>query len=118
MDLVTSRTVVEAVQVLKKEVSKTHDAAESGTTGEECAKYRQLLVRALHSACVKFPNVAAEVVPALTEFLLSGSTGGTAAEGGEEAAAGDVLVFLREAAEKFPGLKPVVVEVSERDNRK
>ncbi|CAG0920012.1 unnamed protein product [Notodromas monacha] len=107
LDLVTSRTVPEAVLVLKKEVAKTHDAAESGTTGEEAAKYRQLLVRALHSICVRFPQVAADVVPALTEFLMAG---GAATDGGEEAAAGDVLVFLREAAEKFTGLRPVVIE--------
>ncbi len=45
MDLVTSRTVEETVLVLKKEISKTHNTAEHEDTG----KYRQLLVRTLHS---------------------------------------------------------------------
>jgi hypothetical protein len=47
------------VLVLKKEVVKTNNAMEHEDTG----KYRQLLVRTLHQCSVKFPDVAATVIP-------------------------------------------------------
>lgn len=48
MDLVSSRNIEEMVLVLKKEVSKTHNVEH-----EDTGKYRQLLVRTLHSCCIK-----------------------------------------------------------------
>jgi len=82
--------------VLKKEVSKTHTESEQDDSGN----YRQLLVRTLHSCCVKYPDVAPTVVPMLTEFL--GDT--------NEQAALDVLLFVREAVLKFTALKGVIIE--------
>lgn len=49
LDLVSSRNIEEMVLVLKKEVAKTHNLVEHEDTG----KYRQLLVRTLHSCCIK-----------------------------------------------------------------
>lgn len=49
MELVSSRNIEEMVLVLKKEVAKTHNIVEHEDTG----KYRQLLVRTLHSCCIK-----------------------------------------------------------------
>ncbi|KAJ8031969.1 Coatomer subunit beta [Holothuria leucospilota] len=95
LDLVTSRNVGEMVLVLKKEVSKT----ESVTEHEDTGKYRQLLVRTLHSCSVKFPDVAAQVIPLLMEFLSDTN----------ELAAADVLVFVREAIQRFEQLKPLVI---------
>ncbi|XP_022103946.1 coatomer subunit beta-like [Acanthaster planci] len=95
MDLVSSRNVEEMVLVLKKEVSKTHNVGEHEDTG----KYRQLLVRTLHSCSVKFPDVAAQVIPLLMEFLSDTN----------ELAAADVLVFVREAIQRFEQLKPLIV---------
>ncbi|XP_038072469.1 coatomer subunit beta-like [Patiria miniata] len=95
MDLVSSRNVEEMVLVLKKEVSKTHNVGEHEDTG----KYRQLLVRTLHSCSVKFPDVAAQVIPLLMEFLSDTN----------ELAAADVLVFVREAIQRFDQLKPLIV---------
>ena len=54
MELVTSRNIEEMVLILKKEISKTTGVVEQEDTG----KYRQLLVRTLHSTCIKFPDVA------------------------------------------------------------
>lgn len=55
MDLVSSRNIEEMVFVLKNEVEKTHNLAEHEDTG----KYRQLLVRTLHTCsikvCLSFP---------------------------------------------------------------
>lgn len=48
MDLVSSRNIEEMVMLLKKEVSKTHNVEH-----EDTGKYRQLLVRTLHQACIK-----------------------------------------------------------------
>ena len=82
--------------VLKKEVTKTHTEGDTDDSGN----YRQLLVRTLHSCCVKYPDVAPTVVPMLTEFL--GDT--------NEQAALDVLLFVREAVLKFSTLKGVILE--------
>ena len=40
--------------VLKKEVTKIHTEDNSGN-------YRQILVRTLHSSCVKYPDIAPAV---------------------------------------------------------
>lgn len=95
MDLVSSRNIEEMVLVLKKEVSKTHNVEH-----EDTGKYRQLLVRTLHSCSIKFPDVAHSVIPVLTEFLSDTN----------ELASCDVLIFIREAIEKFPSLRSLVIE--------
>lgn len=95
MDLVSSRNIEEMVLLLKKEVTKTHNVEH-----EDTGKYRQLLVRTLHTACIKFPDVAVTVIPVLMEFLSDTN----------ELAASDVLVFVREAIHKFENLKLVILE--------
>lgn len=52
MDLVSSRNIEEMVLVLKKEVSKTHNVEH-----EDTGKYRQLLVRTLHSCCIRVSTI-------------------------------------------------------------
>ena len=96
MDLVTSRNIEEMVLILKKEISKTQGTVEHEDTG----KYRQLLVRTLHTACIKFPDVANTVIPLLMEFLSDNN----------ELAALDVLIFVREAMSRFENLRPVIIE--------
>ncbi|XP_064614088.1 coatomer subunit beta-like [Liolophura sinensis] len=95
LDLVTSRTTEEMVLVLKKEVVKTNNSVEQDDTG----KYRQLLVRTLHQCCVKFPDVAATIIPVLMEFLSDQN----------ELAAADVLVFVREAIQRFEPLRELII---------
>lgn len=95
MDLVTTRTVEEMVQLLKKEVLRT-----AGGEHEDAGRYRQLLVRTLHACSIKFSDVAATVIPVLTDFLSENN----------EAAATDVLVFVREAIQRFENLRPLIVE--------
>ncbi|XP_037938830.1 coatomer subunit beta [Teleopsis dalmanni] len=95
MDLVSSRNIGEMVLVLKKEVSKTHNIEH-----EDTGKYRQLLVRTLHSCSIKFPDVAGNVIPVLVEFLSDTN----------ELAAADVLIFIREAIQKFPQLRKLIIE--------
>lgn len=95
LELVSSRNIEEMVLVLKKEVSKTHNIEH-----EDTGKYRQLLVRTLHTCCIKFPDVAAAVIPVLTEFLSDTI----------EVAAIDVLVFIREAIQKFASLRTLIID--------
>lgn len=95
LDLVSSRNIEEMVLVLKKEVAKTHNIEH-----EDTGKYRQLLVRTLHTCSIKFPDVAQAVIPALVEFLSDTN----------ELASADVLIFIREAIEKFPTLRPLIIE--------
>nr|KAF6437286.1 COPI coat complex subunit beta 1 [Molossus molossus] len=96
LDLVSSRNVEELVIVLKKEVIKTNNVSEH----EDTDKYRQLLVRTLHSCSVRFPDMAANVIPVLMEFLSDTN----------EAAAADVLEFVREAIQRFDNLRMLIVE--------
>lgn len=95
MDLVTNRTIEEMVQLLKKEVLRT-----AGGEHEDAGRYRQLLVRTLHACSIKFSDVAATVIPVLTDFLSENN----------EAAATDVLVFVREAIQRFENLRPLIIE--------
>jgi len=96
LDLLTTRTVAESVLFLRKEVGRTHNSVEHEDTG----KYRQLLVRTLHQCCVKFPEVAPSIIPVLAEFLSDTN----------ELAATDVLLFMREAVQKFSNLTEVIVQ--------
>uniref|UniRef100_A0A0N5A7T3 Coatomer subunit beta n=1 Tax=Syphacia muris TaxID=451379 RepID=A0A0N5A7T3_9BILA len=94
LDLVSSRNVEEMVMFLRKEISRSTDG-----TAEEAGRYRQMLVRTLHSATIKFPDVAANIVPVLMEFLSDDC----------ESAAQDVLVFVREAVQRLPHLRSIVL---------
>jgi coatomer subunit beta len=58
-----------------------------------------LLVRTLHTATIKFPDVASTIVPVLMEFLSDDN----------EIAASDVLVFVREAIQRLPHLRTVIL---------
>ena len=57
LELVTLRNIEEVVMVLKKEVTKIHTEGDQDNSGN----YRQILVRTLHSRCVKYPDVAPAV---------------------------------------------------------
>lgn len=54
--------LLQLVIVLKKEVIKTNNVTEH----EDTDKYRQLLVRTLHSCSVRFPDMAANVIPVVS----------------------------------------------------
>ncbi|XP_061706706.1 coatomer subunit beta [Cydia pomonella] len=95
LDLVSSRHAEELVQVLRKEAARAGSADH-----DDAAKYRQLLVRAMHQAALKFPEVAGSVAPALLEMVGEGA----------EAAAADVMAFVREALAAFPDLRPTLYQ--------
>ncbi|CAF0985403.1 unnamed protein product [Didymodactylos carnosus] len=95
-DLVTSKTINEMILLLKKEVSKTHNAQEH----EDIEKYKQLLVRTLHQCTMKFPDVAGTIIPVLIEFLADTN----------ELAALDVLIFIREVIQRFSNLRDIIIQ--------
>ncbi|KAI3775770.1 hypothetical protein L1987_45523 [Smallanthus sonchifolius] len=94
LDLITPRNINEVVLTLKKEVVKT----QSGEL-EKDGEYRQMLIQAIHSYAVKFPEVAGTVVHMLMDFLGDSNV----------ASAMDVVVFMREIIETNPKLRVAIV---------
>ncbi|CAL5361034.1 unnamed protein product [Camellia sinensis] len=94
LELITPRNIDEVVLVLKKEVMKTQSADQ-----EKNGEYRQMLVQAIHSCAIKFPEVASTVVHLLMDFLGDSNV----------ASAIDVVVFVREIIETNPKLRMSIV---------
>ncbi|KAF0895802.1 hypothetical protein E2562_016535 [Oryza meyeriana var. granulata] len=95
LDLLSPRNVEEVVMCLKKEVVKT----QAGDL-EKGGEYRQMLVQAIHSCAVEYPEVAGSVVHLLMDFL--GDT--------NVAAAVDVVLFVREIIETNPKLRVSMIQ--------
>ncbi|MBA0723065.1 hypothetical protein Golax_003678, partial [Gossypium laxum] len=64
LELVTPRNINEVVLLLKKEVMKTQSGEH-----EKNGEYRQMLIQAIHSCAIKFPEVASTVVHLMMDFL-------------------------------------------------
>ena len=94
LDLVTARNIDEVVGALKKEIAKSQTDA-----GEKAGEYRQMLVQAVHTCAIKFPETAGAVVHLLMDFL--GDT--------NAAAAFDVAMFIREIAQTNASLREGIV---------
>ncbi|KAH6769535.1 Coatomer [Perilla frutescens var. frutescens] len=94
LELITPRNVNEVVLTLKKEVMKT----QSGEL-EKNGEYRQMLIQAIHSCAIKFPEVASTVVHLLMDFLGDNNI----------ASAMDVVIFVREIIETNPKLRVSIV---------
>ncbi|KAK9757140.1 hypothetical protein RND81_01G143100 [Saponaria officinalis] len=94
LELITPRNVDEMVLMLKKEVMKSQSA-----DLEKNGEYRQMLVQAIHTCAMKFPEVASTVVHVLMDFL--GDT--------NVASAMDVVVFVREIIETNPKLRVSII---------
>ncbi|KAL5115211.1 coatomer subunit beta [Pleosporales sp. CAS-2024a] len=96
MEMISSRNVEEVVLLLKKELMKTVDEQY-----EKNSEYRSLLISSIHSAAIKFPEVAASVVGSLMDFISDVSS---------NASAVDVISFVKEVVERFPNLRPSIIE--------
>lgn len=95
LEMVSSKNVEEVVLLLKKELSKTVDQ-----DFEKNDEYRQLLIYAIHQCAIRFSEVAASVVGLLMEFIVDLNN----------SSAVDVISFIKEVVEKFPSLRPSIVE--------
>ena len=91
LDLTTPKNVEEVIMLLKKEVNKTQSVAAEGVD-----EYRQMLIEAIHTSAVKFPEVASSVVHLMTDFL-SDPNADTAE---------NVIRFVRDVMEAYPALRP------------
>lgn len=101
MDVVTRRNVEEVVGVLKKELVKTM-SGDTSTEKDSTSQYRQILIKAIHSSSVRFPEVAPAAVNVLVDFVADSY--------GE--AATDVIIFVREICERYEDLRsPVLAKV-------
>ncbi|XP_021277729.1 coatomer subunit beta-1 [Herrania umbratica] len=94
LELITPRNISEVVLMLKKEVVKT----QSGEL-EKNGEYRQMLIQAIHSCAIKFPEVASTVVHLLMDFLGDSNV----------ASAIDVVAFVREIIETNPKLRVSII---------
>ncbi|KAE8658662.1 Coatomer subunit beta-1 [Hibiscus syriacus] len=94
LELITPQNINEVVLTLKKEVMKT----QSGEL-EKNGEYRQMLIQAIHSCAIKFPEVASTVVHLLMDFLGDSNV----------ASAIDVVVFVREIIETNPKLRASII---------
>ncbi|KAF8362322.1 copb-1 [Pristionchus pacificus] len=94
LELVSSRNVEDMVMFLKKEIAKS-----GNENADDASKYRQELVKTLHTATIKFPDVAVSIVPVLMEFLSDES----------EQVSSYVLQFVREAIHKLPHLRATII---------
>jgi len=95
LEMVSSRTVNEVVLLLKKELAKSIDQ-----DYEKNNEYRQLIIHAIHTCAIRYPQVAADVVHILMDYM------------GEfnSAAAVDIVQFIKEVVEKFPHLRASIIE--------
>ncbi|KAL1996750.1 hypothetical protein VTN49DRAFT_7615 [Thermomyces lanuginosus] len=95
LEMVSSRNVEEVVMLLKKELAKTVDEQY-----EQSGEYRQLLIQSIHQCAIKFSEIAASVVDLLMDFIADFNN----------ASAVDVISFVKEVVEKFPKLRPSIIE--------
>ncbi len=95
LEMVSSKNVDEVVMLLKKELQKTVDEQYEKNT-----EYRQLLIHSIHQCAIKFSEVAASVVDLLMDFIADFNA----------TSAVDVISFVKEVVEKFPQLRPSIVE--------
>ena len=95
LEMVSSKNVDEVVMLLKKELQKTVDEQYEKNT-----EYRQLLIHSIHQCAIKFSEVAASVVELLMDFIADFNA----------TSAVDVISFVKEVVEKFPKLRPTIVE--------
>jgi len=105
LDLVSPKNIDEVILLLKKEIQKTQSKE-----FEKATEYRQMLIQAVHSCAVKFPDIAANVIDLLMDFLgdTSSNNNGTT-NGGSSGSAVDVILFVREVVEMYPDLRVSVV---------
>lgn len=95
LEMISSRNVEDVVGLLQKELAKTVE-----DSYEKNNEYRSLLIAGIHRCAVKFPNVAATVVGSLMDFISDFSN----------SSAVDVISFVKEVVERFPQLRPSILE--------
>jgi len=91
MDIVSAKNVTEVVNNLKREVTKTTEE-DNNAVEAKGVLYRSMLIRAIHSCAVRFPEVAESVVHVMMDFLSTDSSM-------------QVIIFVRSIIEQYPLLR-------------
>mmetsp|Transcript_3141 Transcript_3141/g.10368 ORF Transcript_3141/g.10368 Transcript_3141/m.10368 type:complete len:966 (+) Transcript_3141:105-3002(+) len=100
LDLISPGNIGEVVHALKREVARTTAAGgDDDLAADRAAEYHELLISAIHSCAVRFPEVAGTVVPVLMEFLGDSN----------QSSAVDVILLLREIMASYAHLRPAVI---------
>eukprot|EP01125_Pyxidicula_operculata_P017305 TRINITY_DN605_c0_g1_i1.p1 TRINITY_DN605_c0_g1~~TRINITY_DN605_c0_g1_i1.p1 ORF type:complete len:950 (-),score=238.78 TRINITY_DN605_c0_g1_i1:2570-5419(-) len=95
LGLVTPNNIREVIALFKKEIHKSQSE-----TFQDGGEYRHMLIKAVHTCAVKFPDVAADVVHDLIEYLGDDNVN----------AAADVIEFVREVIQTYPDLRKSLVD--------
>lgn len=95
LDLVTPKNISEVISLLKKEIGKSQSEE-----FEKGGEYRQILVQAIRNTAIRFPDIAAEVVLQLLEFLGDSNPN----------AALDVVLFVREVMHRYRHLRSTIIQ--------
>lgn len=95
LDLVTPKNISEVISLLKKEISKSQSEE-----FEKGGEYRQVLVQAIRNTAIRFPDIAADVVLQLLEFLGDSNPN----------AALDVVLFVRDVMHRYRHLRATIIQ--------
>ena len=95
LDLVTPKNISEVISLLKKEIAKSQSEE-----FEKGGEYRQILVQAIRNTAIRFPDIAADVVLQLLEFLGDSNPN----------AALDVVLFVREVMHRYRHLRSTIIQ--------
>lgn len=98
MELLTKRNVEEVMGILWKELVRTI-SLDKTVEGEAVVKYRQLLIKAVHVGCMRFPEVCESAINVLANFFSDSF----------DEVANDVVLFYREVCERYPDLRSAVL---------
>lgn len=111
LKMVTSRNVEQVISLLKKDLIKTVEQDYEKVqippglhrftyTRGQNNEYRQLLIHAIHTCAIRYSEVAASGIQVLMEFISEFSN----------TSAVDVISFVKEVVEKFPTLRPAILD--------
>lgn len=94
LDLVNPMNIDSVITLLQKEITKTRTEEV-----DKAADYRKVLIKAIHSCALKFPDIAGKVVHALMDHLGDSDV----------ASAVNVITFGSEVVETYPEHRESVV---------
>lgn len=97
-ELLNPHNIAEVITLMKKEIIRSQSSEL-----EKGAEYRSILIKAIHTCAVKFPDIASDVVHQLLDFIGDSNV----------QSAIDVVSFMREAIHRYPQMRsPLVKKLS------
>ncbi|KAF5215831.1 hypothetical protein ECC02_011440 [Trypanosoma cruzi] len=93
VELVSNKNVEVFLQAIKKELLRSQ-SEEDVLDKSSIQEYRQLLIRAIHTAVIRQPQMAATVLPMMMDYICDSSNGSQ-----------EVISFIREVLQVQPSLR-------------